>query len=169
MNNQTEANSTKPEIDDDTTGFNMETQKLHCLIVLQDSVAKKLSEKAGDAFWRGFITEDRATGEVMAKYRFRYMDGDSWVRIRLNPEKQQWPISDRVEHLAQSMEQVLRLGMEMMSGGHKPPEDIVVCFYPPEPDDSKKTLEWLIAQDLIEVKSVFMNGKKVPIGKEAHA
>ena len=36
------------EVDDNTTGFNLETQKLHCLVVLDDTVAKALSDKAGN-------------------------------------------------------------------------------------------------------------------------
>jgi hypothetical protein len=160
----------EPEADDGTTGFNMNTQKLHCLLVLQDSIAEALSVNAGNAFLRGFITEDRATGEVMAKYRFRYKDHDSWFHIRLEPEKQRLPVRERVEYLASGMETVFRMGVEMMAGGEPAPKDIIVCCYPPEPDDAEKTFDWLVAQDLVEVTKIYNErGEEISMSGEAQA
>lgn len=163
----------KTGTDDGKTGFNMNTQKLHCLLVLQDSIGAVLSDNAGNAFLRGFITEDRESGEIMAKYRFRYKDGDAWYSIHLDSEKQKLPVKERVEHLATGMETVFRMGIELMAGGSSPaPKDAIVCFYPPEPDDAEKTFDWLIAQDLVEVTKIYKDGEEVtawPASKEAQA
>jgi hypothetical protein len=154
-----------PEVDDDRTGFNMNTQKLHCLIVLSDDLAKALSYKAGNAFWRGFVVEDRRTGEVEARFRFRYVDGDSWCKLGLNPDWRNWSLQKKVEHFVNSMEFVLRTAAEMMAGT-TPPGEMVTRFYPPNPDDGRATVEWLIAQDLVEVTEMWRDGEKLPISKQ---
>jgi hypothetical protein len=48
--------------DDDRVGFDLSKQKLHCLIALNDALAPKLSNKAGGAFFRAFVVENRETG-----------------------------------------------------------------------------------------------------------
>lgn len=154
--------------DDNTTGFNMDTQKLHCLIVLNDQIAEVLSSNAGKAFWRAFITEDRESGEVTAKFRYRYKDSDSWARLLLDPEKQLLPVAERVEYLAMHMKRLLQAAVEIMVNSPAP-EGVVAFFYPPEPDDAQKTLEWLVAQGLVEIAKVYRDGSEILVSKKAQA
>lgn len=156
------------EADEGTTGFNTSIHKLHCLMVLHDGFAKALSHRADRAFWRGFITEDRRDGKVTARYRFRYVDGDQWCSIALKPNDK--TVKQQVETLAEGMERTLRTGLQFMAGGALPPKDAVKRFYPPHPEDPNATLEWLFAQDLVEVKRIITpDGKETLVGEESEA
>jgi hypothetical protein len=165
------------DVDENTVGFNLPKENLRCLVALSDVIAEALSENAGSAFWRGFIVEDRKTGEIWAKSRFRYKTGDSWFHIHLNPEQRKRPIKEQVQHLAASFEKVMRGGLAMMAGTAKSleealrgdngvPKGLVTCFYPPKPEDPEATVDWLIAQDLVELKQVFMNGQEIPVDSQ---
>jgi len=153
------------------TGFNSETQKLHCLITLNDEVGKALSSKAGETFFRAFVTEERDDGEITARFRFRYRDGDSWFQIRLGPEHRKLSVKEQVEHIVKGItEKTLLAGLQMVAGGVAVPGRVVACHYPPEPDDAKKTVDWLFAQGLVEVKYFETpDGTKIPVGKESTA
>jgi hypothetical protein len=152
--------------DDDCVGFNLSTQKLHCLIALNDSLAPALSNKAGDAFFRAFVVEDRQTGNVFLNQRFRYKDGDSWMRVRLAKEKQALSLKERIEFLANGIEMVMRTATEVFAGGAQSPKEAVTRFYPPNPDDSRATLDWLVAQDLVEITQVYApDGSAIPVAK----
>lgn len=171
----------EPEVDEECVGFNLPKENLRCLVALSDEIAEVMSAgTAGVAFWRGFIVEDRKTGEIWAKSRFRYKTGDSWMHLHLEPEKRKLPVKEQVQHLASSFERVLRGGMAMMAGTAKSldealredngvPKGLVTCFYPPNPEDAQATFEWLIQQDLVGVKKIIVGGKEVPTGKEAKA
>jgi hypothetical protein len=137
----------------DTTGFAPHLQKLHCLIVLNDELAPYLSNKAGDAFFRAFITEERATGDVMCKFRFRYKDGDQWYHHTLQDRQQLLSLKEKVEYLANGIDdKMLRVTLQVLSKSHmEPPKDAVLRYYPPNPDDGKETLDWLVAQNLLHV------------------
>ena len=54
---------------------NFGEEKLVCLMVLDDSFARKLSCTAGPAFCRAFILENRTTHRITALMRFKYEDG----------------------------------------------------------------------------------------------
>jgi hypothetical protein len=143
--------------DDGRVGVNFNTQNLRCLIVLHDQLAKVMSENAGDAFFRAFVVEDRETGEVFVKQRFRYRNGDSWYEMHLTPEQQKLPIDERIQFMVKGIKKVMLQGMEMLGGAHiskSLAKQAIMCFYPPKPEDHKSTMDWLIAQDLIEVKSL---------------
>jgi hypothetical protein len=141
-------------VDLDRVGFNLDTQKLHCLLMLHDGLASALSNKAGEAFFRAFVVESRETGEIQMNTRYRYKDGDSWSRIRLKDERRQWPKEKQIEYLLDGMEKVLCISLAHFAEGAEPPEDAILRFYPPNPDDSEATLDWLVAQDLITVTAV---------------
>jgi hypothetical protein len=149
--------------DDGKTGFNLNTQILHCLVVLNDQLAPVMSSEAGNAFFRAFIVEDRKSGKILANMRLRYKYGDSWFRLKIGPDKQHLSREERIKYLAEGIAGVQGRLLEIVSGGVPPPKDAVICFYPPEPEDADKTFDWLIAQDLIEVKEVTSNGQTVPI------
>lgn len=154
------------EPDDQRIGVNLNTQKLHCLIVLHDDLGKVLSGKAGGAFFRAFVVEDRKTGKMLCNMRFRYTDGDGWMRLALDANKNHLGMAAKIEYLAGGVEDVMRKGLRVFSAGAEPPREAVVRFYPPDPDDAEKTLAWLIDQDLVETKQVDVHdagGRKVPI------
>ena len=161
-------------------GFNLPKENLRCLVVLSDQIAEAISRNAGDAFWRGFIVEDRETGEIWAKSRFRYKTGDSWMHLHLTPEQRKRPVKEQIQYIASSFEKVMRGGLALMAGTAKGlegalrddngvPKGLVTCFYPPTPEDPQATLDWLLAQDLVEVRQIIKDGKEIPIGKEGKA
>lgn len=166
--------SKEPVVNEGKVGFNLPKENLHCLVVLSDQIAPLMSENAGGAFWRGFIVEDRETGEIWAKQRFRYKDGDSWCHMHLSPEMRKLPVKEQVQRFATGFEKVLSGAMAMMAGTAKNatdamradngvPKGLVTCFYPPHPEDPEATFNWLIAEGLVEVKEIYMNGEQVPI------
>ena len=160
----------EPEVDEGTVGFNLPKENLRCLIVLNDQIAEALSNNAGNAFFRAFVVENRETGEIWCKQRFRYKDGDSWAHMHLGPDQQGLSPDERVRFFVKGIERVLRTGMSMLARGAEVPEEAVVCFYPPSPDDSMATIDWLFQQDLIEATKVITpDGREVPISKEAQA
>jgi hypothetical protein len=159
------------EIDDDPIGVNLETQMLRCMIVMNDLIGAAMSKKAGRGFFRAFVVEDRNTGEILLNQRFRYRHKDSWWRVRLGEEQQYLSREEKVEHLAGGIERVMRAASAVMSKGKTAlPRDAIQRFYPPEPEDAHKTLDWLIAQDLLEITEFYApDGRKIPMIEEGRA
>jgi hypothetical protein len=152
----------------DGVGFNLSAHKLHCLIVLSDTVAEALSDRAGPAFFRAFVVEGRKTGRVLCNFRYRYIDGDSWYRhvISDNNELAKAPVRERVRYLADAMEGMLTMGLvAALAKTDTVPVGVITRHYPPDPEDGEKTLDWLIEQDLIEVTTV--GGR--PVGSQSEA
>jgi hypothetical protein len=150
----------QPDAGDGATGFNDVTQKLLCLITLDDRIGAALSDRAGTAFFRAFVVEDRKTGDVSARHRFRYTHGDSWYAVTLSPEKQKLSRDEKVGYLAERIESFMQQGCEKLAG-MKPPKKMMERFYPPEPEDGGKTIQWLIEQDLVEVTSITIDGQEI--------
>jgi hypothetical protein len=139
----------KPPVDLDCVGFNLDTQKLLCLMLLNDQLATALSDKAGEAFFRAFIVEDRLTGEIHARQRFRYVDHDSWSHLNLNAERQKLGRAQRVAFLQEGIEKVLREALRLFASA-EPPKSAVLSFFPPDDEgDGVKTIKWLMEQNLI--------------------
>ena len=135
-------------------GFALDTQKLLCLIGLNDQLASLLG-MPGEAFFRAFIVQERATGEILMNMRFRYADGDSWGQVKLDTERQKLSRAERVAYLQESMERILRQALSLTAPGSPVPKDAVVCHYPPPPDgEPQETLDWLIAEDLVRVTAI---------------
>ena len=135
-------------------GFDLNTQKLLCFIVLNDAFAEALGFPHV-AFFRAFIVQDRDTGEILMKQRFRHTDGKSWQRIRLDPERQKQSRAERVAFLQETIEGVLRAMVSILSPDGAAPKDTVRCHYPPNPDgEPQETLDWLIAEDLVTVTRI---------------
>lgn len=137
--------------------WNSNEEKLLCHMVLNDRYAKRVSPIAGKAFWRAFIVQNRATGQISAKMRWNYTTtGRSWIIITPGPE-----IKDPLLHLRRNLENVLCTALERI--GHINPSEAakaIECFYPPDDGgDGMKTIQWLIEQDLIEVKVMKPGGE----------
>jgi hypothetical protein len=130
--------------------FDLSKEKLRCLIVLDDVVAGRLSCKAGPAYWRAFITEDRTTHRVHAEFRFKYDNGEkNWFRsqpkVQISPEA-------TIEELRCGMEDIMKKGFKVFGIDAAAPENAIQCYYPPDDGgDPMKTIIWLEQQDLIEV------------------
>jgi hypothetical protein len=127
----------------------IDKEKLLCFLLVDDQYAQTLSYTAGSAFFRAFIVQDRETGLIKAKFRFKYASGDrNWFQIE--PKEQN---KDTATRLRCSLEDVLREGA--VHFGLTLPLDGVQCFYPPDDGgDPAKTVIWLEQQDLIEIVGV---------------
>jgi hypothetical protein len=127
--------------------WNANAEKLRCLIVLDDDVAAKLSDRAGDAFCRAFIVEDRVTGAVKLKFRFRYSNPDERNWFSATTDKRG---PEAVEHFESGMRFVLDEAARRLGFGL--PKDSVKSFYPPDDGgDVGSVLIWLEMHDLIEM------------------
>jgi hypothetical protein len=127
--------------------WNANEEKLLCHIVLDDDVADELSDRAGPAFFRGFIVQDRASGVVALKYRFRCERPDESFWFHVKPSNQQDEIVDR---LCCTMLLVLIQGATL--AGKTLPSNAIKFFYPPDDEgDALRTIEWLKEKDLIEI------------------
>lgn len=125
--------------------WNCNEEKLLCHILLDDSFAKRLSRRAGPAFFRAFIVQNRASGLVTMKFRFHYEDDSrSWFSVT---PKAQGP--GVVEELGKSMRSVMNTAAASMH--QSLPRSAVQFFYPPD-DEGKveRTIAWLKERDLIE-------------------
>ena len=163
---------------DKPVGFNLRTQKLHCLMLIDDALADVLSDKAGEAFWRAFIVEERETGEISANFRFRYTDHDAWFSIHPGEDKQKQPHKQLIEELANGLEKTLRACLFAMSRGKVPAPKwrrfsswaAISRFYPPDPEDGEKTAEYLIQEDLVAAKAyIDEQGQEIPLTPEGKA
>jgi hypothetical protein len=129
--------------------WNANTEKLLCLVLLDDKYAPRLSDRAGQAFARAFIVEDRASGEIRMMFRFRYKDPDerSWYEARPDQKKG----IEAVEFLRHAIQDVWVTATAML-GGRRLPDDAVKAFYPPDDGgDPGRTIIWLEMQDLVEI------------------
>lgn len=119
-------------------------EKLLCLIVLDDGIVQKMMPGAPPAFCRAFIVQNRDTGLIYCKYRFKHADGRNWYRIV--PEEQN---ADTVEVLRRGFEITFKTATAMAGGDY---ENAFQCFYPPDDKgDPGKTIIWLEQKDLIEI------------------
>jgi hypothetical protein len=53
-------------------GWMSNEEKLLALIVPDDEVASRLTDCGGEGFFRAFIVQNRATGQIMMRHRFRF-------------------------------------------------------------------------------------------------
>jgi hypothetical protein len=133
-------------------GWDANKEKLRALITLDDRVAQLLSPLAGDAFYRGFVVEDRKTGKVSAKFRYRYREPKeaSWYTINLDDEHQG---PGAVEYMIDGLTKTLVLGAKFM--GIPLPATVVEVHRPPDDGgDWGRTLIWLEMKDLVEITEV---------------
>jgi hypothetical protein len=126
-----------------------EKEKLLCFMLLDDGFAKQISVAADDAFWRGFIVQDRATGLVSMKFRFKYKNGNrNWYNV--NPKHQHG--QETVELLRNSLEDVLCEALKIHGLSSEQVRNAVQCFYPPDDGgDFMATATWLAERDLVEI------------------
>jgi hypothetical protein len=126
--------------------WDVQNEKLLSYVVLNDRYSRMLSSRAGDAFFRAFIVQNRATGQILMKLRFKYRDGErSWFEVTPTGRGEA-----AVEELRKGVRQVLETSAAIQ--GTPLPAGAIEFFDPP--DDGgipERTLDWLLAHDLIEV------------------
>lgn len=130
-------------------GFDMSKEKLLCLMALDDSFAEQVTDRAGEAFWRAFIVENRKTGAITANHRFRYKNGDHWYT--LTPREQKGMATR--DSLIESLRKVIGTALLQFTGfeGNR----LIHCHYPPDDGgDTEHTLRWLIEKDLVFVSKI---------------
>jgi hypothetical protein len=131
-------------------------EKVLCMLVLNDDLGAALSDRASDAFWRGFITQNRATGEINGKMRFKYIDPPetSWMACDLSAENQRKSVAERVACLQEGIECII-LGsiQERHAENLAPPKGAFTTHWPPDDGgDLMATVRWLEEMDLINVR-----------------
>lgn len=133
--------------------WNTQKEKLLCLMVLDDAIAQKMLPGIEPAFWRGFIVQDRQTGSIFAKFRFRYKEHSNWAEIVPTVQN-----DNTLQDLRFKLELTFRLAADIFSTANGVVVDIdkvMACFYPPDDDgDPGKTLIWLEMRDLIGITRV---------------
>lgn len=126
-------------------------EKLVALIIVDDEIGQMLSSKASETFVRAFIVEDRQTGEISARMRFRYDDHDAWIGISPSAENQKLSRAELVSRFQEGIEMTFRGAMTAMSGGIVPPKKVIDCRYPPDDEGQPmRTVKWMQEQDLIK-------------------
>lgn len=150
----------RPDFDRNTTGWIANEQKLICMIVLDDVVGQIMSRgTGGEAFFRAFVTEDRKTGAIEAKLRFRYKDRDSWYS--LNPKSDGKSRIELIAGIQEGIESVIRKAVSMFSDNVEVPKDALHSYFPPDDEgDGFKTIRWLEEQDLVNVTEVKIEEKR---------
>jgi len=140
--------------------FNPISEKLLCMLALSDTIADKLGMPA-DAFWRGFVVQDRQSGEIRARHRFKYSDTKkNWHEIRSSSKGKALSKEELVDSLKHGLSIVMafaavhfEVNLDELDG------EIVQEFYPPDDNgDVQATLDWLVQQDLVEIKAVMKVG-----------
>jgi hypothetical protein len=130
-------------------GFDLNKEKLRCLMELDDALAMRLSPLAGPAYWRGFIVENRETHLVSAMFRFNYVDGKrNWFKIKPKTQANQ---EAAMLKMRCGMEAVIKTALSVFGVESAVIDDAIRCHYPPDDEgDPFKTIIWLEQQDLIE-------------------
>jgi len=131
--------------------LDLNKEKLRCVLVLEDRLAKRLSPTAGPAYWGGFIVEDRETHVVSAIFRFAYENGNrNWFGLKVPKELSS---EDAVGFLRCVMEDVVKKGLDIFGLAPTVANNAIHCWYPPDDGgDPAKTLIWLEQQDLVEIE-----------------
>jgi len=132
-------------------GWEAQKEKLLVMVVLDDDIGKLVTSRAGEAFFRAFVVENRGTGVMECRLRFRYTDHDSWFTITPKGDKSR---AEQVADFEEGMHHVVLTAMEMLAGV-KPPEKIVKSYYVPDDEgDPQKTVNWLLANDLMHITKI---------------
>jgi hypothetical protein len=128
--------------------WNTNQEKLLCFVLMDDGAAQRLNVNAGPAYWRAFIVQNRKTGKITAKFRYKYSNGTrNWYEITPKPEDQANPEA-LVARLVASFEDIYSIALSQFGVN---PADVMHAFYPPDDGgDAAKTIDWMKQQDLIE-------------------
>ncbi len=139
--------------------WNADTEKLLCLMVLNDDIVQRmLLPGAPPAYWRAFIVQNRSSGLIYCKFRFKQHDSRNWYQITPTIQNDQ-----TVQELRRKMEATFRLAVDIAGGDA---DKAIECFFPPDDNgDYGKTLIWLEMQDLIEIRIEGQAQPKRPKGE----
>jgi hypothetical protein len=131
-------------VDERCVGWVGHTQRLICLMTLDDEVDVALS-RTDSHFFRAFIVEDRTTHRISANMRFKTEDRVCWYRVKLKEDGQQKKSrAEKVAHFQEGLEQVLAESLAHLANGAPPPKGWITCHYPPDDEGNwQKTADWL--------------------------
>jgi len=130
--------------------INFEKDKLLCMLIMNDDLARDLG-LPHDAFWVGFVLQERTSGLIYAAYRFKQSNGEkSWHSMKPNPEKQR-----TMEELVEGLIKAVMMLIEKVIPGSEvkmnEPVEAISAYYPPDDNgDTEATLAWLFEHDLVE-------------------
>jgi len=117
-------------------------ESILAVIVIDDGISKELMGTFVGAYFRAFILKNRQSGEVYAKFRFKYPDNKRSWSI-LTPKDQATAKQKLIEGITT---------MLMKATRHMLNKDIdVVVYEPPNPDNTEETIRWLEEKDVISV------------------
>lgn len=132
--------------------IHIDKEKILCEVILDDNIGSLMHAHAGDTFWRAWVVQDRTTGDISAKFRFKFDDGKrDWWEIALSPQHQTMSTAARVAHLQEGLEKFIRSRVVKAHPQHlEAPRDAVTTRYPPDDKgDPNATMRWLEAEDLV--------------------
>jgi hypothetical protein len=135
-------------------GWESNKEKLLCFVLLNDAIAQRLVPGAAPAYWRAFIVQNRETGQILARMRFKQPDGSrNWTEIVPTIQNDQ-----TLQDIRCKLEDVFRIATSVF-GIY--PDNAIKCFYPPDDNgDPGKTLIWLEQRDLVEITRIEPKGDK---------
>ena len=148
--------------------FDPVKEKLLCYMELNDHIAEKLGLPP-NAWWRGFVIEDRATGTVFARYRMKYDGGERhWYEIKSEDGKNEASKEVTMKALVKGLEMCVGFLVEktgQLIGLNVDRQEAIRSWYPPDDNgDTNATIDWLIQQDLIEIKAVGKHSDLIKAG-----
>jgi hypothetical protein len=118
--------------------------ELLMMVVVDDKASDRIFGQHVDAYIRGFILRDRNTGEVHGLMRFKYPDGHrSWTEIRLNEHRE-----NPAEYIREGFEKTFGLTTSFIGMRNA----VRVFRAPCSGMTPEETLEWLLKEDLVELK-----------------
>jgi hypothetical protein len=134
-------------VSEQPVGWDSAQEKLRCMVVLDDP-KQEWSHRAAPAYFRAFIVENRKTGAVTMRFRYRYVDPaeDSWFKV---PTEKRG--TEAVESFRRGMEFVLTCAGEILTSSRP---KVRVVYPPDDGGDTMSTLNWLLARDMVEIVGV---------------
>jgi len=143
-------------------------ERLLCMMALDDNLAAEL-EMPPNAWWRGFVVKNRETGLISARYRMKYDNRPpNWYELQANADNPH-TMEKLVEGLEGAITTMVTMAAKAM-GKNIEGRQIIECWYPPDDKgDVQATLDWLIQQDLIEIKAVGTAEKLMKEGRMERA
>lgn len=145
--------------------FDPNKEKLLCMQTLDDDLAAELGLPT-NAFWRGFIVQDRESKRISGRYRFKYDQGEPhWYELKRSLDNPSFTVEELVKGVGMAVTVMAKIAAQAMNVDISDRE-IFECHYPPDDNgDVNATLSWLLQQDLVEVTAI---GTGPELTKDGH-
>lgn len=113
-------------------------ESIFCLITVDDRLPLAVYGQDIEAYCRGFILKNRATGKIRGVVRYKHPDG---TRSKMHLDRPDLAPREFAEKVAE----ILRIAANLVLPGAQ-----VECHYPPV-EDMEGQLDWLQKMDLVTV------------------